>query len=159
MNILTPVQLGFSTSPAWYSKVIKDFTKSKVSHTFLIVSLFGVALVLEEGYHGYSMRLLADFPDKIVRIVVPKVDLRAAVRESLKDLGQPYGYPKLLGMFFVMCARRLGHKIRNPARNSRSMICSERNTRILQAAKYPGADKLDPSSTSPEDLLEFLTAT
>lgn len=113
-------------------------------------------MVLEEGYHGFSMRPMSVFPDAIVRIITPKVDITAAVQASFKDLGQAYGYSTLIGMFPVMVARWFGKKIKNPLASSRSMICSERNTRLLQAAGYPEADALDPATTDPEMLMEFL---
>ena len=36
------------------------------------------------------------------------------------------------------------------------MFCSEAIVRTLQAANYPGASALDPASTTPEALLEFM---
>jgi len=114
-------------------------------------------MVLEEGYHGYSMRPMSVFPDSIVQIITPKVDITAAVQASFKDLGQSYGYSTLIGMFFVMIARWFGKKIKNPLASARSQICSERNTRLLQAAGYPGAEALDPPTTDPETLMEFLS--
>lgn len=153
------IQIGFSTSNAWYSKVIKWFTKSHCSHTFVIIDVLGVPMVLEEGYHGYAMRPMSVFPDNIVQVITPKVDITAAVQASFKDLGQSYGYSTLIGMLPVMVARWFGKKIKNPLASSRSMICSERNTRILQAAGYPGANELDPATTDPETLMEFLCST
>jgi hypothetical protein len=47
-------------------------------------------------------------------------------------------------------------KIRNPLHDPDSMLCSEAIVRVLQAAQYPGAASLDPPSTTPEALLEFL---
>lgn len=153
------VRIGFSTSRAWYSRIIRRETKSRVSHTFLVVDFAGTDLVFEEGTFGYTVRTLADLAkhDTIVAIVKPKYPVEMGFIKSLADLGQPYGYLVLLGMAFVMFGRKLGRRWRNPLRSAHSMICSERNTLVLQDSLYPGAHLFDPSSTSPEDLLEFLS--
>ena len=150
------IKIGFSTSDAWYSKIIRRFTKSQVSHTFLIIDVLGVPMVLEEGYLGYSMRPMSRFPDRIVKVVTPKVDITKAVQDSFQDLGQMYGYATLVGMFFVMVGRMLGKKVHNPFAKAKGLICSERNTMILQASNYPGLESLDPPTTSPEDLMELV---
>lgn len=152
------IQLGFSTSNAWYSKWIRWFTKSKVSHVFIVADWMGRRIVLEEGPFGYSTRTLESLAanDTIVELYTPPHDISAALAKSLDDLGSFYGYFVLIGMFFVMLGRFFGKKIRNPLTSARAMICSERTAYVLQAAQYPGSETLDPPSTSPEDLLEFL---
>jgi len=154
------IRIGFSTSRAWYSRLIRAVTKSRCSHTFLVVDLLGVPMVLEEGAFGYlPSRRLADVPaDELVGLYVPKapqVQLEEAVRASLSEVGQMYGYLVLLGMAVVYSGRWLGHKWRNPLASPHSNICSERGCKVLQAAGEPGVSSMDPSATSPEDLLRL----
>lgn len=150
--------IGFSTSNAWYSRAIRFFTKSRCSHTFLVVSILGTWVVLEEGFFGYMARTLDDLRkhDTIVALYRPRHSIRAGVKASLTDLGQPYDYLGLIGMAFVMLGRRLGKKWSNPLASTHAMICSERVTRVLQGSNYPFTERYEPASTTPEDLLEFL---
>jgi hypothetical protein len=150
------IRFAFSTSNAWYSRLIRDASKAKVSHTFVIVPALGTELVFQEGALGWSVCTLASMQDSIVKVVTPKYPVDVGFAKSLTDLGQPYDYLGLLGMAWVMFWRWLGHKVRNPLASAHAMFCSERGTRILQDSNYPGADKLDPAATTPEDLLDFL---
>ena len=157
MNII----VGFSTSKAWYSRLICWATKSKVSHTFLLVKMMGELLVFQEGPLGYGAKNFETFKkeNQIVDLIVPKVPISLGFMKSLSQLGMPYGYLALIGMAFVMIGRSLGWHVLNPFRGIRAPFCSARNTMILQDSKYPGAEKLDAYSTSPEDLLEFMRKT
>ena len=150
--------IGFSTSKAWYSRVIRWCTKSKVSHTFLIASVYGRPMVFQEGVLGYSVRDLKGFKDdnQIVALVLPKWDLTKGFRKSLDQMGQPYAYFGVLGMFFVILGRHLGKHIKNPFTSAHATFCSQRNTEVLQDSGYPDSKSLVADSTSPEDLLEFL---
>lgn len=156
------ILVGFSTSDAWYSRIIRKFTRAKCSHTFILLekALLGEDLVLEEGTFGWSMRSRSDFEqgNTIVELVDPRHPVDLGVRRALAWLGQRYDYSGLLGMFFVMLARARGWRIKNPLASPHANFCSEMNTRILQWSGYPGAHLLDPSTTTPEDLLEFLSS-
>jgi hypothetical protein len=153
------LRIGFSTSNAWYSRVIRWFTKSRCSHTFFVANVEGVDLAFEEGAVGWSVRTFANLSagDTVVALLKPEHPVDAGFLKSWDELGQPYGYCVLVGMLFVMTARRLGKRIKNPFTSAHSMICSERGVRVLQDSGYPGAGELDPASTTPEDLLEFVT--
>jgi hypothetical protein len=154
------IQIGFSTSNAWYSRMIRWVTKSKCSHTFLICDFYGRRVVLEEGPFGYfPSRLFSAVPsDELVGVFTPRASQEAlakAVHDSIQDIGQAYGYLVLIGMAVVYLGRWLGKKWRNPLASGRSNICSERNCKILKDAEEPGVENMDPSATSPEDLLEL----
>lgn len=153
------VRIGFSTSDAWYSKVIRWFTKARCSHTFFLIDVGGHEVVLEEGMFGWSARARCLFErgNTVVELVEPHVSIEKGVLDSLDWLGQRYDYVGLVGMLPVMLARWVGKKLRNPLASSSAMFCSEAGARVLQDAGYPGAEKLDPPSTTPEDLLEFLS--
>jgi hypothetical protein len=153
----------FSTSRAWYSRVIRWATGAKVSHTFLLVyhAVLGVDMVLEASMLGFTMRPLESFllaGNVIEEMVTPKVPVEGAVRDSLRWLDEFYDYGGLLGMAWVMLGRAFGRQWKNPLRNPRALFCSEAVTKVLQAAGHPGVAHLDPGSTSPEDLLEALRA-
>ena len=74
-------------------------------------------------------------------------------------LGKRYDYVGLVSAFFVMVARWLRRKIRNPLQDPRGLFCSEAVAHVLQQSRYPGAENLDPSATTPEDLRVLLHQT
>ena len=159
---MSKFRVGFSTSSAWYSRCIRWFTKAQCSHAFLISQALGVVVSIEEGTFGYGIRTLSNMESsgsRVVQVLETSVDLDEAVAKSFQWLGSRYDYAGLIGMSWVMLCRWLGKKVRNPLASSHSMFCSESVTRVLQLAKYPGADALDPSSTDPETLRKFLIAT
>ncbi len=158
-NASLNIRVGFSTSNAWYSTLIRKVTKAKCSHAFLIMSVLGQDLVFEEGVTGYSTRTLENMEKSgstIVQVVVPKVDLTVGMTWSLARLGQRYDYAGLFGMAWVMFWRALKKKVHNPLASNKAMFCSEEVTRVLQESGFPGSEKLDPPTTDPESLRLFL---
>jgi len=155
------ISFVFSTNPKnILSRIIRRFTKSKCSHVALLTDEFlGIQCVMEATLVGVALTPLQTFLARgnvIVDVVEPEVDLREGLRATAQLLAAAYDFSGLLGMLFVYLGRALHKRWRNPWRTSTSMFCSELVTRAMQAASYPGADQLDPHSTSPEDLLEWL---
>ena len=159
------IRVGFSTSSWWVSRLIRWATKSTVSHAFLLLDgpdghpLFG-DLVLEAEWCGWALSSLATLKrgtTHVVTLVEPAIPLGPAVHDAAGWLSEKYNYEGLLGEALVSLGRRLGKRWRNPLRNSRSMFCSEAICYVFIAANYPLAITLDPQSTSPQDLLDFLT--
>lgn len=74
---------------------------------------------------------------------------------SLK-LGHRYDYLGLFGMAWVLLGRWLKRKWRNPWESSKALTCAEAVVYILQESDYPGARMLDPSSVTPQDILDFI---
>jgi hypothetical protein len=157
------IRVGFSTSSWWVSRVICWFTRAKTSHAFLLLDgehahpIFG-DLVLEAEWWGFALSTKATLlrgTTRIVALAEPKVPLDDAVRTAGSWLDERYDYGGLFGEAWVSFWRWFGKKVRNPVHDARSMFCSEAVVYVLQAAKYPGADQLDPGSTSPQDLAEF----
>ena len=86
-------------------------------------------------------------------------DLQRGLREAGGGLG---GQSDLLGLFGIcrtlapMWCRRKAW--RNPFTSSRSYFCSEAVVRVMKAAGYPGANRLDAETTTPAELLAFVAA-
>jgi hypothetical protein len=155
------IAIGFSTSQLWISRVIRWATGAPVSHTFLILlgSDFGCPVVLQEAWQGLTIQTLDNFKaagNTVLAVIDPVVPLNAGLAAVAPLLGTQYGYLQLVGAGLVRLLRLLGKKAKNPFRSTRSLFCSELNAIVLQKSGYPGAKALDPSNTSPEDLLEFL---
>jgi hypothetical protein len=156
------IRVGFSThTNNIMSRVIRWFTHSKVSHVWLLVedTFFGVDMVMEATETGFRLIPYANFVaegNTIVAVLEPAYPLDTGVQTAVHWLGERYDFAGLFGSAFVMLGRWLKRKWRNPLDAPKSMFCSEAVTRVLQASAYPGAEALDSSATTPQDLLVFL---
>ena len=153
------VHIGFSTTNQLISRIIRFFTGSKVSHCFMLFELFEQAWVLEAGFFGISLKPLKKFQksDTVVALVpVPLAE--EDVARAMQALGEKYDFGGLLGSIFPLIGKWFKQKWKNPWNNSKALFCSEFCLKSLQEAGFPGADQLDPASTTPQDLLDFLTA-
>lgn len=157
-----PVIIGFSTPRRFnvLSWAIRKITGSRASHAWLRVvdPLFHLDMVMEA--HTTGMRLIPravfEKGNAVVALAYPQGDFSTALGKAGKFLGRKYDFEGLLGMAWVLLGRWLHRKWRNPLNSTKALFCSEAVVEMLQAAKYPGAERLAADSTSPEDLLEFL---
>lgn len=154
------IQIGFSRSNDWISRLICFFSRAKVSHTFLLIEddpLRG-KVVMEAAWTGFHEISWDRFQDRhtVVCTITPKVSIEEGVRKLVPYLSTFYAYSGLFGMSWVELMARLGKRVRNPFRSSKTLFCSESVAYALQWSGYPGAEKLDPPSVSPGDLLEFM---
>lgn len=156
------VSIGFSTSSSVLSALIRWFTNSPISHTFLLVEdlIPGMPMVMQAARGGFQLITYDRFckGSHNIKIVVPKQDISPGVVQALQWLGEPYDTVGLVGMAIVEVGRRFRRHWRNWIHSSSSMWCSEANTYVLKAANYPGAEALSPSTTSPADLLAFMSS-
>jgi hypothetical protein len=154
-------RIGFSTNKtSWISRIIRWFTKSTVSHTFIIyydVEWEQDMVMESEGGFGGSVRIVRFNPEcnSIVKIVEPKYSIEVGMRKMVDKLGEVYDYSGLFGMAWVMLGRWLRKKWHNPMHNSKALFCSELVAEVLKDSSYPGSSILDPATTTPEDLLIF----
>lgn len=153
-----PTRIAFSTSDGFVSKAIRCFTGSKVSHCFFVYwdEDFQRDMVMEATKGGFRIVPFAHYVDQVVEIITPAHDVDPGLKAAVDWLGTAYDYTGLIGMIFVEVGRWLKRKWKNPLQSAHAMFCSEVVLRSLQSANYPGADKLDPGSTDPQMLLDFL---
>lgn len=151
-------KVGFSTTQSWVSRVIRWATHATTSHAFLVVDWFGEPCVVQADWTGFSVKTFKRFQEEaiVVALVTPQTPIDAGLPAAFDWLGERYDYAGLFGMAVVEFGRLLRRHWRNPWQSPRALFCSESVVKVLQAAKYPGAEHLDAASTSPEDLLEFL---
>jgi hypothetical protein len=154
-------RIGFSTSKtSWISRIIRWFTSSTVSHTFIVYydEEWKRDMVMEsEGGMGGSVRIVRFNPasTSIVKIVTPKYDIEVGMNKMVDNLGEVYDYTGLFGMAWVELGKWLKRKWRNPWHSSKNLFCSELVAQVLRDSGYPGSEQLDPGSTDPEMLLKF----
>lgn len=155
------IKVGFSThQKSIVSKIIRWFTKSKASHTWVLFedTFFGMEMVMESTDTGFRVVPFANFKaegNDIVALVDPVAPLDEGVKAAAAWLGESYDFGGLFGSAFVLLGRWLRRKWANPWASAHAMFCSEAVVRVLQAAKYPGSSAFDPEATSPQDLLDF----
>jgi hypothetical protein len=160
----TNVRVGFSTPKRFnpVSWVIRRLTGSRVSHAFLVYRSrdFGEELVIEAHELGFRLLRFKQFQkdNRLVALVEPKVSLDAGLPVVARWIGTTYDYLGLLGTAVVLVGRWLERKWKNPATSAKAVFCSESVVRVMQAVDYPGASKLVPDATTPQDLLDFMTA-
>lgn len=149
------IKIGFSYTNTLLSRAIRFLTRSKISHTFLLVG----ADVLEAGSTGFVRIPYIEWQKQntLVYIIDPIVPLDKGVQCAEKWIGEPYAYGKLFGFIWVMIGRRLRRRWHNPIHERHALFCSEANTHVIQDSGWPGSEKLDPSATAPQDLLAFLS--
>jgi len=155
------VKVGFSTSKRLLSRLIRFLTKGKASHTWLYIedSFLGVDMVLQADTGGFHLGTFAAFERKhhIVQVIRLEHSVEKGLVAATQWLGASYDYTGLFGSAAVLIGRWLKRKWKNPLNSSKAMFCSEAVVRILQLSDYPGSELLDPSATTPQDLLVFLT--
>jgi hypothetical protein len=154
-------QIGFSSRKGnILSSVIRWFTRSKISHCWLLLDDPQKGRVVLEAEYGPGIEETpwAWFPkDEVVALVTPAVPLEAGLEAAKAWMGEKYNVAGLFGMAWVMVWRWLHVKVRNPFRNSHEMFCSVLLSRVLQLSNYPGMEGRDPQSMEPEDVYELVT--
>lgn len=153
-------KIGFSTSKSLASVAIRWFTKSKVSHTYLVVegSMFGIPMVLQASTGGFEVISHTKFSkDNEIVTEIPINASDEGFKKSALWLGQNYDFGGLFGSAIVIIGRWFKRRWKNPWQSSKALFCSEYIVRWLQESDVPGAEDMDPSATNPEDLLDFLS--
>jgi hypothetical protein len=151
---ISNITIGFSTSYTIISKIIRWFTKSRVSHTYIAFddSNLEKRIIMEANLYGYKLMQYECWirKNKVVAEFVCKEDLTKSLKYMAKELGKDYDFWSALGL---VVRRWVSKRYKNPFRNSRKMHCSEAITLFLQRTEL--ALELDPKSTTPEDLLQY----
>jgi len=148
------VAIGFSTSNGIVSRVIRWFTKSKVSHAWVSFDskTLGLRLIMHATGGGYRLNHWEKWAakNKVVAQFVSREDFTDGVRLMARQLGKKYD---LWSALFLGFKRWVGKLFRNPVRNKDRLHCSEAITLLLQTHGY--AANIDPESSTPGDLYQY----
>lgn len=145
------VHIGFSSHPGWLASLIKYCTKSKASHTFIILPLTGIEqlVIHAQGLKVNAIDLDVFMSTNTVLKVFPVEISMEKVYWLYRQLGKSYGILELIGYIWVLIGNRLGKKWANPlADGEKTYVCSELAASVL--------DLLHPEEYSPQDLLNYL---
>lgn len=153
------IYIGFSTQPkSTLSRIVRWFTKSKTSHALIVFQMFGRDWILESGIKGVVILPIERLDGVMVELIpVPQLSEEDLSKAMVNNLGDDYDFTGLFGMAINVLGRWFKAKWKNPWNNPRSMFCSEFVVKTLQQSGYPGADRLEAATTTPQDLLDFLT--
>jgi hypothetical protein len=150
--------VGFSTTNKLVSRIIRWVTRAKVSHTFLLVEMFERDWVIGAEFQGLIMLPLEKFQKnntiKAIYGVPELTDSHLAV--VMENLGDSYDFGGLIGGIFPQIGKWFKQKWNNPFAKKKALICSEFVTLALQECKLDGAENLDPTAISPQELEDFL---
>jgi hypothetical protein len=159
------VLVGFSTPRRWnpLSALIRAMTHSRTSHTWLLVEdpAFQLRLVLEAHSSGFRLVSFTRFvkDNVVVALVEPAHPIEPGLPAAGEWLGESFDVLGLLGIFLTLVARWFRQRPwKNPFPTPSALFCSEAVIRTLQAARYPGSERLAPEGTTPAELLAFLAA-
>lgn len=152
------ITLLFSTTTGILSKVIRWFTKSQASHVAIGTEMHGVPVVIESTLGGVRIyprkrwlkanRLVAEYA------FGPNVE--ADMRYAIECVGDRYDYMGLIGQFFVVVARWIGRRIKNPFNSPKAMFCSEFVLRFNRDGVIPEwAGLVDDGTVTPNDFLRL----
>ena len=152
------VHVGFSTRKGFLSALVRLATKSDTSHAFMLIEIDGLPMVIEAEAAGFRMVTYERFTregNQVVGLYALDVP-NDSLRWFYEALGEKYDVSGLLGTVWVLVGRWFRLKWRNPFASSRGLFCSEAIALWLQAIGYENSDTLDPSATTPDDLMKFM---
>lgn len=157
--------IGFCTNRrSFISKVIRWFTRSRWSHTYVIRQTDPDILVLEAGKYQVQIVPITKYESSKYQNVffVPEgfksEDIALGLMAAGDKIEANYGWLQLVGNIPVIIMKRLfGMKISNPSKGG--IVCSELVLQYLRGLDPTGPWRsLDRNTVSPEDLCEVLSS-
>jgi hypothetical protein len=152
-------RVGFSTTKAWLSRLIRWFTDASVSHAWILYFDldFGREMVLEATLEGVRIIPYEVFQqhNTIIKVCIPSHSLKQGFAKVGETLGAAYDFGGLFGMLWVLFGRWCKKKLKNPWNRTQAMFCSEFVAQVLRWSYYPGTEYWTPAEMSPQDLYAF----
>lgn len=156
------ITIGFSTTNSWTSKLIRWFTNSKISHSFVAINLFGARIIIGAESYGLDWRTKARFEQKnsikavYKPIALPVQDSFAWFVREYAGAAYDWGAAGATGIRAKLGA--LWKYIKGwftslPSKDR--LMCEEVPTRLLQHAGYTTVKDIDPELTSAEVLMQL----
>jgi len=149
------VHVGFSTTGHWLSRLVRRFTRSRVSHCIVVYrsDVFAQEMVLEASGNGFRMISWRrwDRVNKLValyRLNLPEEDLRSALERLADRLGDSYDTISLFGF----ALRRWLRLKRVPFNSKAKLVCSEALALFLHWCRLPIDDI---GAMTPQSLLHL----
>jgi len=147
------VKIVFTASQSWFGKLIRRFTKSRVSHVFVQFPVWGQDCAVEATVGGTRLVLAGKTRHHVMRefSFVGGVEKESLIN-IMQYLGTPYDYTGILFLAWVRIAWSwLKLKITNPRWSSRALKCSELAFLFFKEVGVPVRTARE--LVSPEDIL------
>jgi hypothetical protein len=135
--------------------------RSKASHTFLLIELGFIKIVIEATFGGVKLTPYEKWKkhSKLTHLFAlgtkrPEAMVNAALSEAFSTIGTKYDYAGYFGFLPLYILRWFGKKIRNPFGSARAMACSEFVVQVREELQIRSWMHFDPESTSPQDIID-----
>ena len=159
------VTVGFSTTNAWLSRLIRWITRGKVSHAWLAYNdqTLGLRMVMQAEAWAFELRPWHRWTQENTWVAEFRIlggDQLLALQLRAKDIGLKYDYVAGLWVGIAAWFKRwlkTGLSFR-PSRTPKKLMCSEAIVRFLKEAQHTCAEDLDEELTSPVELYDILRA-
>lgn len=155
--------IGFATKRKnWISRIIRWFTQSQWSHTFVVYQTEPEVLVVEAGTFTVQLVPATKYESRKYTTVflepqtIPGDRIDAGIAKARDKIESRYGWLQLVGFVPVIVFRRVfNKKISNPSKGG--VVCSELVLQYLRGVE-PGSkwDAMDKNTVSPEDIYKEL---
>jgi hypothetical protein len=160
---MAQISIGFSTDPkSWVSKIIRWFTKSKYSHTFIVVRGDPVLgdLVVESDSGGVQIKTFNGFnftKNPLLKEVAISDDVTVPLRHTLDLLGSSYDYTGLVGMSWVeLMWHVFKKKVHNPLHSKNALFCVAFVIVFMQQMDWKNSGALVPQDNDAQMLADFI---
>lgn len=152
------IKIVFTASNTWIGRLIRWFTRSKVSHVMLEYTseLWGGQWIAEATATGVRKVPARRARHDVVAEFECLFDADKAIKEIGKYVGLPYDYVGLIVFAWAVISwRYLKTKIRKPLNNTKGQFCSEFITHFFKAAQLVKTQKWDPELSKPGRLFNY----
>lgn len=155
LNIeLEPGDILSCTSNGWLGKMIQLITKSRISHSALVIDIWGELYIIDSQKDGTNPRKLDDWMKRysykfqVHRPIDGKFNIKNIQKRALSKSGKtPYDFKSLLWFqpIYVLTGKWVGHTHEFAEEN---MYCSEYVSWVYNIGRF--------WEKSPADLFEYL---
>lgn len=146
-----------------FSWLIRLFTWSPFSHAYIKFYSAKYDRWLIYQASGLKVNFIGSVRFNAAEVICSEFSLPVSddarlktIKFAIDECGVPYGIKEIIGMCAVLVCRMFGKKIKNPLSDGNaSFVCSELIAEILNDIMTE-QDKLDPETSSPKDVYNFL---
>lgn len=153
------VQIGFSTSNMFLSRMIRLFTKAKYSHCWFLFEHDGKKFIFQADMGGVQIDPYEKFAAKWTNITLITPKQPISLDPAWDLLATNYGYAVLLGDLWVILGTWLKQKWKNPFYDAHSLVCSQFVLDVLRDSRnnYPGLTMDNVSTIVPQVIYDQVT--
>ena len=152
------IALGFSRTNNLPSRMIRWFTRSQISHTYirLYIPTFRKHFILHADWDGVKFDLAEKFEIENIILeeyIVDDSRLDASIIKNLWHLGKKYDYIKLFNWAWAIILKRwFIRKVKDPVIDPKKLICTDFAIYIFNGA---GITNLKIGHMAPADMVDW----